>query len=321
MKKIKIFLASSEDLKTETLELSDLVEHLNLILEKQDFQLELYDWSSNNAAKKVELERALDECELCMIIFGKEFGNFTETDLLLTYNRVCQEGINPTKLYVSFKNIEEIKEDLKKFRDSFPVKYGHFTGNFNDANALKNDFLLQFQLYQSQHLQNRFPAKLEDSKIKVWGQDMSIDFSSLPFVNNVKKLNEIKSSINTLDFLLNKLPKDHSRYTLKLEEKRKLNEEKEKMETAIWSIAIQISGFKEHKISTRLKRAIELFERGEIYRVLEILDSEEINKEAKANIEKIQEGRKKRSEGLGKIVDGSEKIEEGFEGLKNNLES
>lgn len=321
MQKIKIFLASSEDLTTETLELSDLVEHLNLILEKQEIQLELYDWSSNNATKKVELERALEECELCMIIFGKEFGNFTETDLLLAYNRVCQEGNNPTKLYVSFKNIEEIKEDLKKFRDSFPEKYGHFTGNFNDANALKNDFLLQFQLYQSQYLQNRFPVELEDSKIKVCGQDMSIDFSSLPFVNNVKKLNEIKSSINTLDFLLNKLPKDHPRYTLKLEEKRKLNEEKDKMETAIWSTAIQISSFKEHKISTRLKRAIELFERGEIYRVLEILDSEEINKEAKANIEKIREGRKKRSEGLGKIVDGSEKIEEGFEGLKNNLES
>ena len=41
MKTIKIFLASSEELKPERLELADLVENINNVLEKQDITVRL----------------------------------------------------------------------------------------------------------------------------------------------------------------------------------------------------------------------------------------------------------------------------------------
>ena len=44
MKKIKIFLASSEELKQERLELADFVEHLNHTIEKVGLQVQLVKW-------------------------------------------------------------------------------------------------------------------------------------------------------------------------------------------------------------------------------------------------------------------------------------
>ena len=44
MKTIKIFLASSSELRQERLEMADLVENLNLSLEKFDLRLQLVKW-------------------------------------------------------------------------------------------------------------------------------------------------------------------------------------------------------------------------------------------------------------------------------------
>ena len=143
MKKIKIFLASSEDLNEETLELSDLVEHLNLILEKQDIHIYLCKWEYLQS--KEDYDNTLDSSDLSLVIFGRDFGSYSEEDLKKVYERVCKEGANPQKLYVYFKAGEDQTEALKKFRDSFPEQFGHFTGNFADVNALRADFMLQFQ--------------------------------------------------------------------------------------------------------------------------------------------------------------------------------
>ena len=158
MKKVKIFLALGEGLDNESLELSDLVEHLNLILEPQDIHIYLTKWEYLTASSSKGTEDAyaetLEDCEICMVVFDKDFGSYTQKELRSAYERVCKEGVNPSKLYVYFKNIEDLTEDLKRFRDSFPESYGHFTGKFTDVNSLKNDFLLQFQLFQSQNFQN-----------------------------------------------------------------------------------------------------------------------------------------------------------------------
>lgn len=58
MKTIKIFLASSEELKQERIELADLVEQLNHTLAKLDLRIQLVKWeyldSSIDARHKQE---------------------------------------------------------------------------------------------------------------------------------------------------------------------------------------------------------------------------------------------------------------------------
>ena len=54
MKRVKIFLALGEGLDNESLELSDLVEHLNLILEPQDIHIYLTKWEYLEADNREE---------------------------------------------------------------------------------------------------------------------------------------------------------------------------------------------------------------------------------------------------------------------------
>ena len=142
MKRVKIFLALGEGLNNESLELSDLVEHLNLILEPQNIHIYLEKWEylsdSLDNLRDEEYADTLGECEICMVVFGKDLGSYTERELRSAYERVCKEVVNPSKLYVYFKNIDNLTEDLKRFRDSFPEAYNGSPGLFADTNSLKS---------------------------------------------------------------------------------------------------------------------------------------------------------------------------------------
>lgn len=316
-------MASSLELKEEEKELRKMVSHLNSILSEHDFQINLLSWENESGSKGLNLKKnaedVFQEYEICLVVYGRNFGSFSEKELSNAYERVCQEGINPLKLYVYFKTADDLAEDLRVFRDSFPERYGHFTGKFSDTNALKNDFLLQFQLFQNQFLGNNFPIELKGSKVTLFGQDLLIDFSSLPFVRSMKRLNEINMNLANIDILLSRLTQDNPLYAIKSEEKRKELEEKENIEKTLWDTALKITEFKENRISNRLKRAIELFEAGELKRVLEILDSDEIKKEAEENLTKLHEGRLQKQQGIDMMIGGQNKISEGEEGLKKTI--
>ena len=289
MKKVKIFLALGEGLDNESLELSDLVEHLNLILEPQNIHIYLiksdYLTGSLNTGSGDIYTTTLDECEICMVIFGKDFGSYTEKELRCAYERVCKEGVNPSKLYVYFKNIEDLAEDLKRFHDSFPEAYGHFTGKFSDVNTLKNDFLLQFQLFQSQNLQNSCPVEVKNSKVTVFGKDLFIDLMKIPFLGNNETYTDLLKNIKkTKKFLSKSVPEDED-YAEMAEELHELEEKKEKIEQSIWNTALEIARLSNQKCSERLKKAIELFNEGDNKGASAILDTEDILKDAEHNLQ------------------------------------
>lgn len=323
MRKIKVLIASSPELKKEVKELEKMVNHLNGILSGHDLQIILLSWDNVTGSKGLNhqnnSENVFQEYEICLVVYGRYLGSFSEKELSQVYERACQKGINPLKLYVYFKTQEDLAEDLRLLRDSFPEQYGHFTGKFYDSNVLKNDFLLQFQLFQNQYLGNSFPIVLKGSKVTLFGIDLLIDFSSLPFVSNMQQLNDIKSNLANIDILLSHLPTDNPLYAIKSEEKIKELEKKEKLEKILWETALKVTEFKEHRISGRLKRAIELFEVGKLERVLEILDSDEIKIEAEENLKTLHEGRLQKQEGLDMMTNGQKKIDEGEEGLKKTI--
>lgn len=287
MQKIKIFLASSEELKDEILELSDLVEHLNLILEPQDIHIYLEKWEylaeSSTKVPEEAYSDTLEKCEICMVVFGKDFGGYTERELKRAYERVCKEGVNPSKLYVYFKNIDDLTEDLKKFRDSFPEVYGHFTGKFSDVNTLKNDFLLQFQLFQSQNLQNSCPVEVKNSKVTVFGKDLFIDLMKIPFLGNNEDYLQLIKSIKRLKRSLSKMDPCDEDYAEDAAELQELLSRKSSIEAGLWKTALDITRLSNEKSSKRLQRAIELFNKGDNRGANAILDEDEIYSEAEHN--------------------------------------
>ena len=83
MKTIKIFLASSEELKPERLELADLVENINNVLEKQDITVRLVKWEYLDSSmgpqhKQEDYNDKLRECDICLVLYWTKFGMYTK---------------------------------------------------------------------------------------------------------------------------------------------------------------------------------------------------------------------------------------------------
>lgn len=94
MKTIKIFLASSEELKQERLELADLVENLNQRLGVLDLQIQLVKWEYLDSSigpkhKQEEYNEALRNCEMCLVLYWTRFGDYTTYELDTAYQELC----------------------------------------------------------------------------------------------------------------------------------------------------------------------------------------------------------------------------------------
>lgn len=154
MKTIKVFIASSEELKLERLEFTDMLQQLNRILKPRGLEIEPVKWEYLDASmgpvhKQEEYNRELKTCQMCLVLYWTKFGEYTESELNTAYTELCA-GRNPQKLYVYFKDAAEITPELQAFKDSFATKYGHFYCRFENVDTMRLSFLLQFEAYQNQ---------------------------------------------------------------------------------------------------------------------------------------------------------------------------
>ena len=305
MSTIKIFLASSDELKPEREMMASLANSLNTVLEQQGVHVIVVEWENLDASmgihhKQDDYNEKLRDCEMCLVLYWTKFGMYTKTELDTAYKEL-QAGNNPRKLYVYFKNGAEPTEELKEFRDSFPTRYGHFFTPFENFDTLKAHFLLQFMEYQSQVLINTNAIEIKDGKV-VFGGIEYVNLKNVPFAGNNEEYNEIKDEIAELQEDLENLSPDSPRYAKKSEKLQKLQEKLSKMENSLWDTALMITRLSTTKCSERLKRAMDLFNAGDNKGAQAVLNEEEIERDVEHNLHLIQLG------------------EEGKKGLKINIE-
>ena len=305
MSTIKIFLASSDELKPEREMMASLANSLNTVLEQQGVHVIVVEWENLDASmgihhKQDDYNEKLRDCEMCLVLYWTKFGMYTKTELDTAYKEL-QAGNNPRKLYVYFKNGAEPTEELKEFRDSFPTRYGHFFTPFENFDTLKAHFLLQFMEYQSQVLINTNAIEIKDGKV-VFGGIEYVNLKNVPFAGNNEEYNEIKDEIAELQEDLENLSPDSPRYAKKSEKLQKLQENLSKMENSLWDTALMITRLSTTKCSERLKRAMDLFNAGDNKGAQAVLNEEEIERDVEHNLHLIQLG------------------EEGKKGLKINIE-
>ncbi len=305
MKTIKIFLASSEELKQERLELADLVEHLNNTLERRDITIRLVKWEYLDASmgpqhKQEEYNDKLRECEMCMVLYWTKFGMYTKTELDTAYKALC-EGRNPHKLYIYFKEGADITPELKSFRDEFPKQYGHFYCSFQNIDTLKADFLLQFLEYQSQHLGGDKVVEVRNSQVIIDGKTY-VDLKNVPFAGNNEEYNNVLKLIKKNRKLMAVTEPDDPDYAEYAAEVQELLKKQQAMEDSLWDTALTITRLSTTHCSERLERAMDLFTRGDNKGAQAVLNEAEIERDVQHNLNLIKLG------------------EEGRKGLKINIE-
>ena len=305
MKTIKIFLASSEELKEERKELADIIANLNHILSKRDIFVDLVKWeyldaSMGPAHKQEEYNAELRECEMCIVLYWTRFGMYTKTELDTAYGEL-KEGHNPRKLYVYFKDSDAISEELRLFRDSFPGKYGHFFTDFSNIDTLKAHFLLQFMDYMSKYLQGGEVVVVENSQVKVNGQTF-VDLSKVPFAGNNEEYNLLLKNIKKTKKLLAISEPEDPEYSEYAQELQELEKKLAQMESSLWDTALMVTRLSSTKQSERLQRAMDLFNSGDNKGAMAVLKEEDIDRDVQHNLHLMELG------------------EEGRKGLQTNIE-
>ena len=305
MKTIKIFLASSEELKAERLQMADLVGHLNTVLSKQGIIVQLVEWEYLDSSmgplhKQEEYNRELRDCEMCLVLYWTRFGMYTKIELDTAFKGLC-DGHNPKKLYVYFKDATEISAELKEFRDSFPEKYGHFSSRFANVDTLKADFLLQLMDYLNLYINGNNIVEIKNSQVSINGKAY-VELKNVPFAGNNETYNRLLKEIAKTRKLLAITATDDPDYSEYANDLIELEKQQAQMENGLWDTALLITKLSTAHCSERLQRAMELFNKGDNKGAQAILNEEEIEKDVRHNLHLIELG------------------EEGKKGLKTNIE-
>lgn len=160
MRIIKIFIASSEELTPERRVLTDMEIMLNNRLLKRGIMLSLELWEHLDSSmgikhKQEEYNDILRESDMCIALFWTKFGDYTNEEFEVAYNSMMS-GTNPQRVFVLFKDAENITQELQIFKENFEAKYGHFYGCFNSLDSLRMIFLQQIEACFSDLLPSPF---------------------------------------------------------------------------------------------------------------------------------------------------------------------
>lgn len=224
MGKIKVFLASSSELKEERDSFARFIRQINEVMKLQNTELEAEQWEfKEKAIQGCRLQdmynKTLANCEICFVLFWKRCGIYTQEELTFAYNKFL-EGQNPKKIYVFFKQYDEnnTPEILKNFRKDFPKKFNeNFAFDYSSIGDLWYLSFLEISRYLSSDVtQLKFNNHL-------------IDFSKLPcFIHN-------KYNSEILDYY-----KKLSAYSEKYPDDELFKQERESYETKLTNILADV---------------------------------------------------------------------------------
>ena len=213
MKTIKIFLASSEELKDERNTMADLILHLNKLFRGRGLELDLEKWEYLDASmtgkrKQDEYNEVLKQCDICMVLFWRKFGSFTGEELDTAYNRMKQKE-KPHKIYVFFKNpnSDELTQELKDFIANYEQRFGgHFFCKFQNVDTMKLEFLLQLENYQKDLIGEK-AIEVRNEHVYV-GNEAMVDLNNIPFAANNERFKERQAELKELENIIEKKRKE-----------------------------------------------------------------------------------------------------------------
>lgn len=182
MTTIKIFLASSEELKHERLVIAEQVANMNRTLANQDITLRLVKWeyldSSMGAQHKQEdYNDYLVDCDMCFALFWTRFGMYTEIEFEKSLKELNSKG-NIRHLSVLFKESTTKSDELRAFEKKCTEEHPTLCHTFKDDDTLKELFNSEIERFISEntHIDNEKDDEIESkSSIQTVRIFLSID--------------------------------------------------------------------------------------------------------------------------------------------------
>lgn len=207
MTTIKIFLASSEELKHERLVIAEQVANMNRMLANQDITLRLVKWEYLDSSMGVQHKQEdyndyLVDCDMCFALFWTRFGMYTEIEFEKSLKELNSKG-NIRHLSVLFKESTTKSDELRAFEKKCTEEHPTLCHAFKDDDTLKDLFNAEVERFISEntHIDNE---KDDDNETKSSIQtvriflsiDKTLEQERLELTDLVENLNHSLESRN-----------------------------------------------------------------------------------------------------------------------------
>ena len=208
MKTIKIFLASSEELKPERLLIAELITKLNYIWAEYDISIRLVKWeyldsSMGTQHKQEDYNDYLRQCDMCVVMYWTKFGMYTEIELETAYQLLNSDSCLK-HMYVIFKEGGNMTDGLKSFRNKYETEHPELCNSFQIESQLKELIVQQIILC----VQRRSEAenKLLEKKMRKVQKLLTVTEENEPeYEEYLYELQETKESLATNESVVDNL--------------------------------------------------------------------------------------------------------------------
>ena len=276
MKEIKVFLASSEELKYDRLAFSDLIRKLDNIYEKRGIRIKLFQWEDFDAAyndkrKQDEYNEYIKQSDLFLALFRTKAGQFTVEEFELARDEHREKGLPKPHVYCRDLNEGETEDKtLTEFKQRLFAEMGHFFARYKNEDGLNLHFVMQLQLFENSHSEQ---VETDGNLITFCGEPIAktdnIDFfaKNKDFIRMREDLKDLNEDIRDLRLRLESSPEDErlkNRLQEKLNKRNALQDEFEHYRKQILNIERRIIELQGQEINEAIKRAMEAFAEGEV---------------------------------------------------------
>ncbi|MBO4720089.1 MAG: tetratricopeptide repeat protein [Prevotella sp.] len=290
-KTIHIFLASSiTDLKDDRESIGNFINTLNNIYNGQNLFIHLHkcedeseDHTIINGGTQKSLNDEIRESDLCFVVFWHKAGDVTEQELRIALEEFKIKS-NP-KIVVYFKSLaegESLSDDVRRVMEDIDQKLLHYHREYSHIDSLKLGIITQLQV----HGFLRAEIKVEDEHVTVSGRKV-VSTEHIPAYSQndeylvlVKKSQIAEENCAKL-FKIYEQDRNNTRaykaYQKAVKEKLWVQDNLREISDEILNVGTTIAKkISSSVLNERIRKAIQLFDRGDYEGVQDLLRPDEI---------------------------------------------
>lgn len=287
MKTIKIFIASSEELGEDRIVFGNLVRRLDAVYEKRGIRLRLFEWEDydaayNNRRKQEEYNDQVRDSDVFLALFYKKAGQYTIEEFDIATETF--KGKGSPKVYTYMRSLqpgEQVSPELAEFKKRLLEELGHYWCSYDNRDSLQLQFVMQLQLVESNLSDS---VNINDGKVNVEGVCVA-SMDNLRFAAENEEYSKMSAELVSLPkevekarSRMNKYPDDEDlseEYQTKLDRLNNLQKDFEDYQKKLFETAKRISRLQGGRVTDRMRRAIDAFNRGKIHESNIILNEAE----------------------------------------------
>lgn len=275
--KIRIYIASSEELTEDKIALGSVISRLDEICTKFGMNLEKID--SDELLDDADKRNDLKNSQMFVALFHKEANEVTINEFEEATELLKNHKSPLVYVYCKDLTIGEVESDeLANFKKKLFDEMGHYWCRYGNEDTLKLHLIMQILQIDSDNMPK---LEVSDGKVRI-GMSEVANLENVQFVANntafqkkKAKLAELKTKVEKLRVKIERHPNDEDyRYDLDdvLREYNNLKKEIEDDEKYIFETALVIAKLQQKEITDRMRRAMDAFDNGDVIKANDILD-------------------------------------------------